>query len=75
MASYNIETLDTEAKKRYKNKLEMIGMTNCPYMLPADIWTNDPTTWPALEYSEVYSYLIETPITKYQSSIYQRSNE
>ena len=42
MASYNIETLDTEAKKRYKNKLEMIGMINCPYMLPADIWTNDP---------------------------------
>ena len=61
MASYNIETLDTEAKKRYKNKLEMIGMINCPNMLPADIWTNDPTNWPALEYPEVYSYLIETP--------------
>ena len=36
-------------------------MTSCPYMLPADIWTNDPTNWPALEYPEVYSYLIDTP--------------
>jgi hypothetical protein len=61
MASYNVDELDAEAKKRYKGKLEMIGMIKCPYMLLGDVWANDPTKWPALEYPEVYSYLIETP--------------
>ena len=61
MASYNVDELDAEAKKRYKGKLEMIGMIKCPYLLPGDVCANDPTKWPALEYPEVYSYLIETP--------------
>ena len=62
--------LDAEAKKRYKGRLEMIGMIKCPYMLPGDVWANNPTKWPALEYPEVYSYLIETP-----GVFHQRSNE
>ena len=68
MASYNIETLDTEAKKRYKNKLEMIGMINCPYMLPADIWTNDPTNWSPISGSILVPY-------RDSWSIYQRTSE
>jgi len=29
--------------------------------MAADLWQNDPTTWPTLEYPEVYTYLIDTP--------------
>ena len=61
MESYNIEILDPEARKRYMKKLEDIGMDCCPYLLPGDVWENDPTKWPPLEYPELYTYLIETP--------------
>ena len=33
----------------------------CPYQIPADSWENDPTKWPALEYPDIYHYLVETP--------------
>ena len=61
MASYSVEMVGEEAKVRYFQKLKDIGMDNCPYEIPADAWVDDPTTWPDLEYPEVYEYLINTP--------------
>lgn len=36
-------------------------MERCPYQLPADVWVDDPTKWPELEWPEVCSYLINSP--------------
>ncbi len=59
--AYSIENLDQEAKKQYTEKLQAINFETCPYLLPADVWDNKPTSWPTLEWSEVYDYLINTP--------------
>ena len=60
-STYIIEDCGIEAKKRYNEKLKTINQSCCPYLMPADVWNNDPTKWPALEYPEVYTYLIESP--------------
>ena len=61
MASYNIEEIGGEAKSRYLEKLKLVNLDLCPYQIPADSWKNDPTKWPALEYPDIYHYLVETP--------------
>lgn len=50
------------AKVRYNCKLEAIGLIECPYRLPAGSWINDPTQWPEVEWGDLYSYLIESPV-------------
>lgn len=60
-STYNYRELEAEAKKRYLEKMSQIGIKECPYELPADVWVNQPTSWPQLEYPEVYEYLINTP--------------
>ena len=61
MSSYNYRELDAEARKRYLEKLGVLGLEECPYEMAADLWQDDPTTWPTLEYPEVNTYLIDTP--------------
>ena len=55
------ENLDVESKKRYREKLSVANLTECPYKLPAGLWINDPTKWPEIEYGDIYDYLINTP--------------
>ena len=56
--TYNYRNLEGPERKRYLKKLGDLGIEDCPYELPADVWNNDPTCWPCLEYPEVYEYLI-----------------
>ena len=56
-----MKAMDGETGRRYWSKLKMIEIDECPYMIPADFWKNDPTCWPSLKWLEVYSYLVETP--------------
>lgn len=56
-----MDGLPSEAKVRYKEKLTLVGMNDCPYRLPADVWVDDPTQWPDLEYPDLYHYLIDSP--------------
>jgi hypothetical protein len=57
------EGLEPDGQARYKQKLQLLGLTTdgCPYKYPANSWTDDPTKWPEVEYGDIYSYLIETP--------------
>ncbi|CAL9689976.1 unnamed protein product [Knipowitschia caucasica] len=55
------DNLPIEAKVRYKQKLDLIGLDTCLYKLPRGTWINDPTKWPDLEYGDLYTYLIDTP--------------
>lgn len=55
------DSLDGEARTRYQKLIKVAKLQECPYRLPADVWINDPTKWPEIEYPDVYDYLINTP--------------
>ncbi|XP_060581618.1 uncharacterized protein LOC132738170 [Ruditapes philippinarum] len=60
--SFNyFDELDPAAKARYVSKLNLIGLDECLYKLPAGVWKNDPSKWPSVEYGDIHNYLIETP--------------
>ena len=56
---------------RYKGKLNLCGagLEDCPWhkhrpqsiQYPADLWRNDPQEWPAVEFGDIYIYLVQTP--------------
>ena len=55
------EELPADARKRYCLKLGVVGIEQCPYKYPADVWLNKPTDWPSVGYPDIYNYLIDTP--------------
>ena len=55
------ENLPREASKRYQEKIKLLGLSKCPYKLPADDWKDDPAEWPTLAYYNIYHYLIKRP--------------
>lgn len=56
-----VDTLDERCRGRYRNKLAVAGLGECPYRMPGDAFTNDPTSWPEFQYGDLYTYLIESP--------------
>ena len=60
MASYNIEEIGGEVKSRYSENLKLVNLDLCPYQIPADSWKNEPTKWLALEYPDIYHYLVDS---------------
>ena len=61
MSADYVSQLPPEALSRYRSKLELSGLKDCPYRLPANVWKNNPTEWPLVEFGNIYIYLIETP--------------
>lgn len=55
-----IDGLQNEAKVRYKAKLQLIGVSKCPYEVSEEMWLEDPSEWPSLTYPDLYHYLIKT---------------
>ncbi len=63
MACNYYESLPVEAKARYRKKLDVIGIKECPYQLAAGYWTDDPTKWPDLQWPDIVGYMIDQPGT------------
>lgn len=63
------DTLDPEAKKRYKEKLGILGLDSCPYLIPEDAWQDKVTSWPPVDWPSIYGYLIDTPGTFTRESL------
>ena len=61
MNSDYFSSLKVDSKPRYRQKLDLVGLKDCPYRLPADIWCNNPVQGPEIEYPDIYGYLINTP--------------
>lgn len=61
MAYQYSEQLNIVSKDRYKEKLAIANLEQCPYQLPEGIWSSDVKTWPNVEYPDIYDYLINTP--------------
>lgn len=52
-------TLCPPERKRYIEKLNIVGISQCPFSLPRR--RNDPTEWPEVNYFDINNYLIESP--------------
>jgi hypothetical protein len=50
---------------RYMIKLKVLfddgEMVIDPFKLQSNEWVNDPSRWPAVEFGQIYTYLIESP--------------
>ena len=61
MPSGYFSTLDYEAQQRYLQKLVIDGETvPDPYGIAQDLWLDDVTMWPNLEFGDLFTYLIDT---------------
>ena len=54
-------SVKANSKPRYRQKLDFVGLKDCPYCLPANIWCDNPVQWPEIEYPNIYDYVINTP--------------
>ena len=57
---YSGSTLIGSSKEHYAEKLMIVGIANCPYTVPTELWKNNPAYKPNLEHPEMYQYLIES---------------
>ena len=53
MAYQYSEQLNKVAKDRYKEKLAIANLEQCPYQLPEGIWSSDVKMWPNVEYPDI----------------------
>ena len=53
--------LDTTGRKRYTDKLEMLQLAEDPYLLSLDNFSTDRSSWPPLDFPDIYVYLINSP--------------
>ena len=57
--------MDVVAKKRYKEKLEMLGLDmesdDDPLALSKSKFTTSPDGWPVIEVGQIIKYFIDTP--------------
>ena len=54
-----------------KVKLSLSGLEECPYRLAADLWEDDPTQWPSLEYGDLYNYLVDKLVSNLLLSFFR----
>ena len=59
-------SLKADSKPRYRQELDLVGLKDYPYRLPAGIWCDNPRQWteteyPETEYPDIHDYLINTP--------------
>ena len=76
MSSKYVASLDYESRKHHLEKLNKDGSAVSmpdPYSIPEQLWNQDVTKWPSIEFGDVYTYLIETrgPFTKDKLKAYK----
>ena len=74
MLSQYFYSLDYTVRKRYLEKLKVNGETlPDPYGITEDLWLDDVTKWPSVEFGDLYTYLIDTkgPFTKEKLKAYK----
>ena len=61
MSADYVSSLQGEALIRYRRKLKLCDMDDCPYRLPNNCWKNDPKEWPPVDFGNIYVYLVDMP--------------
>ena len=61
--STNFQSLSYQAKARYIEKLKLScgQVLPDPYQLESALWSDDPKTWPDVEFGDIYTNLVDTP--------------
>ena len=60
--SEQIKHLDSAAFSRYKQKLSLSGFdVPDPYSLPSAAWSDSVSSWPSVDYGNIYNYFVNTP--------------
>ena len=52
------DSLPLQAKERYEGKLKLVGLQECPYSLAPEVWEDDVTKWPGVEFPDIVLYLL-----------------
>ena len=61
-ASELYRQLDTEGKRRYREKMEdLLHVDVDPYVTAKELWTDSPESWPDISFPDIYTYLINSP--------------
>ena len=70
MSNSYIDSLDWQARKRYREKLEAVGLSleDEPYSAN-DRFRSDMTLWPRIEYGHIFAYFIVRPGTYTQQQL------
>ena len=55
-----LETLDTAARKRYKEKTDLIGGEDL-YAMGSESFSAEPSAFPDVTYPDIVNYLINSP--------------
>ena len=69
MSGY-FQSLDWQGKKRYKEKLEIAGLSldDDPYCVH-EKFNSDMTSWPKIEYGHIFAYFVTRPGTYTQQEL------
>lgn len=73
MSEY-FQALDIVAKKRYEDKLRLVGLDNDsdPYLLwKGDQFKDDMRSWPPVEYGHIFCYFVDRPGTFTRAQLLQ----
>ena len=74
MSNSYIDSLDWQARKRYREKLEAVGLSleDEPYSAN-DRFRSDMTLWPRIEYGYIFAYFIVRPVHTPSSNFFPGS--
>lgn len=55
------QCLDTASQGRYKKKLSLLNLDQCPYETEKGKWEDNMKMWPDVMYPDIFTYLIDSP--------------
>lgn len=65
--------LDFAGKRRYREKLDLLGLDTDPYLTAPDVWTESPELWPDVSFPDICTYLLfsPSPCTRHELKAYK----
>ena len=61
MIAHYFSSLKADTKPRQRQKSDLVELKGYPYLLPEDVWCDNPVQWPEIGYHDIYDQLINTP--------------
>lgn len=55
------QCLDSASQERYKKKLSLLNLDQCPFEIEKGKWEDNMKMWPDVLYPDIFTYLIDSP--------------
>ena len=52
--------LDVRGKRRYREKLQILGLCSDLYAITSENWESDPNSWPKVEFPDIFTCIIDS---------------